>query len=172
SQAVGAWAVAASIAFAVCTYQDSREDRNVDRSFIYLESFDGERLQNARRDIDEIILKADQAVLDFAKVYEAAAEEELTQEAKEEIFINSVLELSGTKAGDLPSALLDMTSFFGGFQTCIEEERCHGPTAHAFLDNYATSFWRQLGPTIVAMRARDRPTAGKKMQEFVKAAES
>lgn len=173
AEVVSAMILALSAIAAVYQYWIARADRHVEQTFAFIERFDSDRLAAAQRTIDDLAGNAGQAIAAQVATYEQAgmAQDEVDT-ISDRLFVEAVLSRAGEKAaGDVPPALLEVTSFFNGLQICIEEGLCDRSTAHAFLDTYAASFWHTYNPVIRHVRGQDRPKFADGMERFLKSAE-
>lgn len=173
AEVVSAMVLAASAIAAVYQYWIARADRHVEQTFAFIERFDGDRLAAAQRAVNDLAGKAGQVTAGRIAAYEATGMEQRDVTViSDRLFVEAVLAQADEKAtGDVPAALLEITSFFNGLQICIEEGLCDRSTAHAFLDIYAASFWQTYDPVIRHVRDMDRPHFAKGLERFLKAAE-
>ena len=65
----------------------------------------------------------------------------------------------------LADELDQVVGFFNSLEVCIEQNLCTGNVAHAFLDEYASSFWANFGPYILERRV-GLPTYGEAFERF------
>lgn len=165
--------LALSAIAAVYQYWVARADRHVEQTFAFIERFDDDRLALAQRKVDEISGSAGDAIAKQVDGYaQAGLPKEEIEPIADRLFVEAVLrQTAAGQSGDVPTALLEITSFFNGMQICIEQGLCDSATAHAFLDPYASSFWQTFEPVIVHVRSRDRPLFANGMERFIKAAE-
>lgn len=173
AEVVSAMVLAASAIAAVYQYWIARADRHVEQTFAFIERFDSDRLAAAQRAVDDLAGKAGQVTAGRIAAYEATGMEQRDVTViSDRLFVEAVLAQADENAtGDVPAALLEITSFFNGLQICIEEGLCDRSTAHAFLDIYAASFWQTYDPVIRHVRDMDRPHFAKGLERFLKAAE-
>lgn len=173
AEVVSAMILALSAIAAVYQYWIARADRHVEQTFAFIERFDNDRLAAAQRSVDDLAGNAGQSIAAQLAAYEAAGMDRREVDAfADRLFVEAVLAQAGKKAaGDVPPALLEITSFFNGLQICIEEGLCDKSTAHAFLDTYAVSFWQTFEPVILHVRGKDRPRFADGMERFLKSIE-
>lgn len=170
AEVVSAMVLAASAIAAVYQYWIARADRHVEQTFAFIERFDGDRLAAAQRMVDDLAGNAGQSTaIKMASYEDTGMEQSELEPIEDRIFVEAVLSQAGEKAaGDVPPALLEVTSFFNGLQICIEEGLCDRSTAHAFLDTYAASFWQTYEPIIEHVRGKDRPHFAEGIERFLK----
>lgn len=168
AEVLSAVVLALSAIAAVYQYWIARADRHVEQTFAFIERFDGDRLAQAQRQVDDISGKAGVGVEDKIVAYQGAElPPTALDEVRDRLFVEAVMAQTGGDSEDIPDALLEITSFFNGLQICIEEGLCDRSTAHAFLDTYARSFWFTFDPVILHVRARDRPRFAEGMERFL-----
>lgn len=173
AEVLGVAILALSAIAAVYQYWVARGDRHVEQTFAFVERFESDRLASAQRSVDDLAGRAAKAIENQVGTFEQAgvSGEELRL-VSDRLFVEAVLAQADVKAtGDVPSPILEITSFFNGLQICIEEQLCDRATAHAFLDTYASSFWQTFEPVILHVRAQDRPKLAEGLERFLKSAE-
>ncbi|CAN0553323.1 unnamed protein product, partial [Ectocarpus sp. 12 AP-2014] len=154
--------------FGLYQYTQGREDRVVDRTFKYLEQFEGERLTSAQREIDSILRSARGRAIQEAedqRIEYVNAQEK--RDIEERLYITEVLSPVDGSSTDIPNSLLNLTSYFNGVQSCIELEQCSKATAEAFLKPYADSLWSEVQPIAEFVRLSGRPKFASGLQSFV-----
>jgi len=165
---LGAVGLVGSAVFSAYQYYNSRADRHVEQTLKLLERFGDERLETAQRTVDQLAIdagqSADHAVSESATADTNAAERE---GMRDRMFVEAVMASNRARNGDVPSAILDITSFFNGLEVCIEQQLCDGNVAHASLDTYARSFWKAYRPVIRYARGAQRPQFAAEMERFV-----
>jgi hypothetical protein len=161
---------ALGIASAAWKYDRSRVDRRVDETFKFIDAFDGQHLSAAQRSIDRITMAAlDKASAAAKGASHAGTAESEIKAMEDRQFIEEIFDSDLQSPGDLPSPVLDITSFFGGIQSCVEQNLCDAATAHAFLDPYAQSLWKTYLPVVSYARQSNRAHFATGLERFVKA---
>ncbi len=171
AEVISAIVLALSAIAAVYQYWIARADRHVEQTFKFIERFDGDRLAAAQRAVDDLAGNAGKSIAENTSAYQAAGlpQSEIS-ELTDRLFVEAVLAQAEQKAtGDVPSSMLEVTSFFNGIQICIDEGLCDKSTAHAFLDTYAASFWQTFVPVIRHVRKTDRPHFAEGLERFLEA---
>ena len=173
AEVIGVAILALSAIAAVYQYWVARGDKHVEQTFAFVERFEDDRLVAAQRAVDDLAGRAGKTVEQQIAAYEqsGASPAEL-RTISDRLFVEAVLAQADARVvGDVPTPVLEITSFFNGLQICIEEELCDRSTAHAFLDTYAASFWLTFEPVILHMRGKDRPKLAEGLERFLDAAE-
>lgn len=138
------------------------------QTLTFVERFDSDRLVSARRQINALLNSADEFIDDHIEAYELI---DLGEDSETVVDLLLVEFFSRSESGDVSDSLLQVVSFFGELQVCIEAELCDRSSAHEFLDAYASTFWRRLEPVVEHTRSEGRPAFASKMERFVLAIE-
>jgi hypothetical protein len=150
-----------------------QQETRVARTLDLVRRLDEPPLRQAQIDVAEISAVAAHEIRALDDAPGIAAAPAADQKAlRERIIIKNAQALAANGASDLKASIVDVAEFFDGVQICIERKACDGPTAHAFLDGYADTFWRNFEP-VVHDEARDRrPRFAAGLVRFAQAARS
>lgn len=144
------------------------EGKRTNQTLAFMERFRSDRLDSARGEIEALLAAADEFI------NENIGANELTDLDKDEETVVDLLLvefLFRSESGDVSEPVVQVVSFFGELQVCIEAELCDRSSAHEFLDTYASTFWRRFEPVVKHARTEGRPDFASKMERFVLAME-
>jgi len=144
------------------------EGKRADQTLTFMERFDSDRLVSARREINALLDAADEFIDENIEANELTDSGEDTETVVDLLLVEFFFR---SESGDVSEPLVQVVSFFGQLQVCIETELCDRSTAHDFLDTYASTFWQRFEPVVERARTEGRPGFASEMERFVLAIE-